>query len=583
MKEIFRNYKIPIILGGCALIAIIVTIIVISGGFSSSYGLYISSAYGSVNVTSSDNVVSQVNGNLLKKGDVLTVGENSSCTLAYKGKKNSENNYLVIGEGSQVVIMNDFDGKETGELFLKSGTVIANYAGRDKAAFEIRTNDSSITTVDSVVKVSYYTNEFMSYTDVYTFMGNSQVQLYDALGNMVNNAEMQIQKKWGRVVSENGPSFEALNLDINLNELSASDLKTLISIANIIGEGFPYTPAELKAVYDTKSDTDGGISIEEQTETTTTAPPSDTSEDIQTAPPVETTNPPPTVTTLPGQTTTGKKPTSTTTATTTENNSNVYHIVAIVVDGEETLQEVRHGDDAVQPEDPQIDGLTFIGWDGSFENVTEDRTITAMFDEDFGDDDNDNNNSNNNNNDDNNLFHTVTVVIADKSTTIQVPHGGSANLPTTLNIEGYIFRGWDKDFSIITSDITITALLTKMTHTVTFIIENNSFDVEVEHGETALPPYIPVADSNGNPFLRWDKAITNITSDTTVKAVFNAGSYCTVTFNIKDEFYTVVVEKGETVTPPFDPQAKYPDEYFIGWDYSLENITYDIMITAYFA
>lgn len=579
MKEIFRNYKIPIILGGCAIVVLILTVILVTGGFSSKYGLYISSAYGTVSVTTADNTTAYTTGTQLNEGDIITVGSNSSCTLAYKGKKNSEDNYIVLGAESQAVVMDEFVGKDDNELFLRSGTAITNFADDDKSSVIIRTADSSITTAKSVSKISYYTNEFMSYTDLYTFMGTTKVQLYDSIGNPVNNPEMQIEKKWGRIVSENGPSFEALNLDIDLNELSAFDLKTLITIANIVGDSFPYTPAELKAVYDTKADDSNGISIEQQTEIITqpvVTEPVDTSDTIQTAVPIVTTNPPPTETTLPGQTTKPRPTEATTSKATTQ--SNVYHFVTIIIDGEETIQEVRHGGNAEKPADPQVDGLVFIGWDGSFENITEDTVITAMFEEAFG---NGNGNNNNNNNNDT-LIHNVTVVIADKSTTIQVVHGQSANLPLTLNLDGYVFMGWDKDYTNITSDVTITAILKKNVHTVTFVVEDSKFTVEVEHGGDALPSYVPIADSKGNQFIRWDKPLNNITMDTTITAVFNSGSFHTVTFIIDNEFYTVMVEDGGTAVPPFQPITNSYGAQFLMWDRDLTNITSDVTITAYY-
>lgn len=585
MKDLFRTYKIPIILGGCALIAVILTAILVTGGFSSKYGLYVSSAYGTVSITNSDSTTASTAGTQLNEGDIITVGSNSSCTLAYKGKKNSENNYIVLGADSQAVVMGKFDGKEDGELFIRNGTAIANFADEDKSSVIIRTADSSITTAKSVSKISYYTNEFMSYTDLYTFMGTSKVQLYDSLGNAVNNPEMQIEKKWGRIVSENGPSFEALNLDIDLNELSAFDLKTLITIANIVGDKFPYTPAELKAVYDTKADDSSGISIEQQTEVNTmpvVTDPIDTSESIQTAAPVVSTNPPPTETTLPGQTTKPRPTAATTTApAATTTKTNVYHFVTIVIDGEETIQEVPHGGNAEKPADPQIDGLKFIGWDGSFENITEDTIITAMFDEAFS---GGNDNNDNNNNDDDNFewTHTVTIVIGDKKNTIQVVHGESANLPTTLNIDGYVFMGWDKDYTKITEDVTITAILKPNTHTVTFKVENDTFTVEVEHGKDAMPTYIPVSDSAGNPFVRWDKSLSNITMDTTITAVFNNGDYHTVTFIIEEEFYPVMVEDGGTAVPPFQPITDKHGNKFLYWDTPLDNIRGDVWITAYY-
>lgn len=582
MKDFLRNFKVPIILGGCAVIAIIATLIVVTGGFSSDYGLYITSVYGSVSVTNSDNVTAPVSGDILKNGDVITIGEKSSCTLAYKGKKNSEKNYLVAGANTQLVISSEFNGKSDGEIFLRNGSVIANFADKDHSSIKLRTADSLITTAESVSKISYSTNEFMSYTDLYTFMGSSEIQLYDALGNPVNNAELQIQKKWGRVVSEDGPSFEALNLDIDLNELTAFDLKTLLTIAAIIGEDFPYTAAELKAVYDTKSDDSDGISVDEQvTEPTETTASDgiDNSDMIQTAEPVVTTAPPPTETTLPGHTTTAAPvvttapPATTTESTTTVTASNnTYHTVTIIIDSEETIQEVLHGQNAEKPADPDIEGLTFIGWDGSFENVTEDRIIKAMFSEIISDETTTNET----------LMHTVTVVIGNKSNTILVEHGKSADLPTTLNIEGYIFKGWDKEYTNITSDITITAILERAVHTVTFVIGSDTFTVEADHGGSVLPPYIPSVDSDGNRFVGWDRQLDNIIMDTTITAVFADSNYHTVTFIIDGQFYSVKVKDGETAAPPYWPITDSNGNKFLGWDKSLENITSDITITAYY-
>ncbi len=577
MKDFLKNYKIPLILSGCALVAIIVTLVVITGG-SSSYGLYISSASGIVSVTNSDETINSSVGDILQNGSIITVGEDASCTVAYKGRKNSEDNYLVIGENSQLVVSSDFDGKDDGELFLRRGSVIGNFAGEDRYSIKIRTADSLISTDKSVFKISYFTNEFMSYTDLYTFMGDNNIQLYDALGNPVNNAETQIEKMWGRIVSEDGPSFDALNLGFDLNELSAFDLKNLIAISAIVGEKLPYSAEELKAAYDLKAEEEP----DETTDTTAETTGTDNSDSIQTAEPIVTDVPAPTETTLPGYTTAAPVTTTAAAITTappqtettqTASNADAYHTVTIIVDGEETIQEIAHGESAVQPEDPDIEGLTFIGWDGSFENITEDRVITAMFKETMSDETTSIYNEN---------PHTVTVVIGNRSRTITVNHGESADLPNMLDIEGYIFKGWDKDFTNITSDITITAILEPAIHNVTFVIGSDSFTVKVDHNGSVLPPYIPTADSNGNRFVGWDKALDNIIMDTTITAVFADDNYHTVTFIIDGEFYTVHVPDGETATPPFWPITNSAGGRFIGWDKSLENITSDVTITAYY-
>lgn len=596
MKDFLKNFKLPLILGGCAIIAVAATLIIVTGGFSGGYGLYITGAYGSVSVTSSDVSEAAVSGDALKEGDVVTIGENSYCTIAYQGKKNSQSNNFTLGPNSQILISNAFDGKDDGELFLRCGTFIGNFNDDDKSSVNVRTADSMISLKKSVAKISYYTNEFMSYTDVYTVMGQNSIQLYDAAGNPFNDPEIQYGPRWGRIISDEGPSFDSLNLDFDLNEFNVFDLKQLLTISALI-DGFPYTAEELRAVYEEKGG-DEANTPPPQSETeppVVTEPTGSVSESvIQTAAPIDTT-PPPTQTTLPNQTT--ARPWSQTTAsstaettqppvtTTNEENtdllqpddettqgdgSGAYHFVTVIINGEETLQEVAHGGNAVKPADPVIDGLTFTGWDKSFENITQDTVITAMFKE--------------TSNDPNATTHTVTVVINGRSNTIVVEHGQSANLPATVNVEGYIFKGWDKDFSNITQDVTITAILEPINqaHTVTFIINGQSYPVQVEHGGTAVPPYIPEKSTG---FIGWDKTLNNITEDVTITAVFSVTkpSY-TVTFMIDGRSYAVTVEEGATVEPPFQPSTDASGRTFIGWDRgSLSNITGDTIITAIFA
>lgn len=603
MKDFLKNFKLPLILGGCAIAAVAATLIIVTGGFSGGYGLYITSAYGSVSVTSSDVSEAAVSGDALKEGDVVTIGENSYCTIAYQGKKNSQNNNFTLGSNSQIVVSNAFDGKNDGELFLRCGTLIGNFNDEDKSSVSVRTADSMISLKNSVVKISYYTNEFMSYTDVYTVMGQNTIQLYDAAGNPFNDPEIQYVSRWGRIISDEGPSFEALNLEFDLNELTVFDLKQLLAISALIDEGFPYNREELRKVYEEKGGNEAGTPpAMSDTESVVTEPVESVSKPIQTADPIDTA-PPPTETTLPNQTTTrpwSQTDAPATSATTqppvtttdeentdllqpdddttsqndvTDGNSGAVHFVTVIVNGEETLQEVAHGENAVKPADPVIDGLTFIGWDKSFENITQDTVITALFQETSG-----------STQDPNTTTHTVTVVINGRTNTIIVEHGQSANLPTTLNVEGYIFKGWDKDFTNITQDVTITAILEPQVqaHTVTFIINGQSYPVQVEHGGTAVPPYIP-EESTG--FIGWDKTLNNITGDVTITAVFSVKTVShTVTFMIDGHSYTVTVEDGATVEPPFQPTTDASGRTFIGWDRgSLSNITSDTIITAIFA
>lgn len=601
MKDFFSNYKLPLILGGCAVIAIIATLITVGGGFSSDYGLYITSVYGKVSLTDEDVNAATASDKAIPAGSVITVGEDSHCTLAYKGKKNSDANFIVVGANSQILVSNEFDGKNDGELFLRRGTVIGNFIGEDKSSVNVRTADAMITMAGSVAKASYYTNEFMSYTDIYTVMGQNDIQLYDAAGSPVNDPELQITPLCGRIVSDEGPAFEWLNVPFDLREFSAFDLKQLLTISAIVGEDFPLNTEELKTVYNEKNgDADSGA---DPVPDVPEPPPEVTTVTEDTSVP-ENTASPNTETTLPGQTTirvitrppqtTVSSQQSGTTVTTvpddtetsdsddpddTDDNGDIseptgsreYHTVIIYINGEETIQEVAHGDSAVKPADPDIDGLTFIGWDSSFDNITEDTVITALFSEiiDGGGGSAD-------------TVHTVTVIINGKSSTISVEHGQSANLPANVIVEGYIFKGWDKDFSIITSDITITAILEpdNMPHIVTFVIDGSNYTVQVEHGGTAVPPYIPREDTG---FIGWDKQLSNITADTTITAVYKITASHTVTFMIDGFAYPVTVADGETARPPFTPTVDSEGRAFAGWSpRDLTNIKSDTIFTAIF-
>lgn len=599
MKDFLKNYKLPLILGGCAVIAVVATLIVITGGFSSDSGLYITSAYGSVSVTNDDAGASPGSSDkAIGEGGIITVGEDSYCVLAYKGSKNSEDNFLVMGANSQILVSGGFDGKNDGELFLRRGTVIGNFMVEDKASVNVRTADAMITMCKSVVKVSYNTNEFMSYTDVYTVMGQNSIQLYDASGSPVNDPEPQIAPRCGRIVSDEGPAFELLNNEFGLRELSAFDIKQLLTVSAIVGDGFTFNTEEMKAVYREKNGDgsedpdDSAPGVTEPSEVS--AEPTDTSDTAATlSPNTETTlpggqtihvitrNPNGTAASVQQSTAVTTVPDNTDTDDTSDNSeypnfsdptgSRTVHTVIINIDGDEILQEVAHGDNAVKPEDPVIDGLTFIGWDRSFDNITEDTVITALFREDNGDIIGDPSDA----------MHKVTVVINGNTNIITVAHGQSANLPSDVYVEGYVFKGWDKDFSNITSDITITAILEPQNqpHIVTFVINGDNYTVQVEHGGTAVPPYIP-QESTG--FIGWDKSLNNITSDTTITAVYNITPSHTVTFMIDGRAYNVTVSDGGTAEPPFSPVTDRSGRLFVNWDKSLTNIRSDTIITALF-
>ncbi|MCI5946575.1 MAG: InlB B-repeat-containing protein [Oscillospiraceae bacterium] len=578
---------IPVITGSLALIAVIAVMIVLFGGKSSA-GLYITEATGTVGITSADESVQADSSASLKEGDVITVGEGASCKIVYRTKKNADDIYMVLSENTQAVLTAEPKSKDGGELLLNRGSVICNFTELDKTQINIRTADAKIYPSGTVSKVAWLTEEFSSYTDVYAFMGNAKIQLYDVQGNAVNTPEFLAEKLAGRVTTNDlGPVFSYLNIQFPLTDLTAKDLKNLITISQL-NENFTYTTDELKAAY---SNVSGGEDIEAETTVTS-------SEAIQTAEPIETTstdlvtdepnheitlpnsnNTTTSATTQPQTTTTTAKPAETTSGndgdieeTPEPTDPSTTHTVTIIIGEDEIVQEVEHGGSADMPADPEISGKTFVGWDKDYSNITEDTVITAIFK------DGDSTGTD--------VYHNVTIVIADRETTIQVKDGEAAPLPSTVNIEGYTFKGWDKDYSSIHSDMTITAILepnstVKTQYTVTFMVGGIPYLTLVEAGGNAIAPITPTVDAEGNEFIGWDKSLLNINSDMTITAMFASPEY-TVTFVVEGISYPVKVKKGETAVVPVNPTTDSLGRTFIGWDSSFTNVQSDLTVNAIF-
>ena len=163
-----------------------------------------------------------------------------------------------------------------------------------------------------------------------------------------------------------------------------------------------------------------------------------------------------------------------------------------------------------------------------------------------------------------------------------VPHGDTVTAPEVPEKDGKTFSKWDKDFSKVTSDLTINAVYDVDTFTVTFkdgekVLETQT--VEYEAAATA-PDTARLSPPEGMHFAEWDKDFSKVTEDIEVSAVYELNEY-TVTFKngetmIKNER----VKHGFAATAPnvFDT----PTEKFVGWDKPFDNVTSDLIVNAKF-
>ena len=163
--------------------------------------------------------------------------------------------------------------------------------------------------------------------------------------------------------------------------------------------------------------------------------------------------------------------------------------------------EVEYGGTAVAPVTPTREGYTFTGWSSSLENITANKTVYAMYDI---------------------LTFTVTFKDWDGTVlkTQTVNYGGSATAPADPEREGYTFTGWDVAFTNIKADTVVTAQYTIRTFTVTFVdYDGTVLKTEtVDYGAAATAPADP--EREGYVFTGWDVDFSNVTENLTVTAQY---------------------------------------------------------------
>lgn len=180
--------------------------------------------------------------------------------------------------------------------------------------------------------------------------------------------------------------------------------------------------------------------------------------------------------------------------------------------------------------------------------------------------------------------YTVTFMGGEKvlATFTNVTHGDTVTAPEVPEKDGKTFSKWDKDFSKVTSDLTINAVYDVDTFTVTFkdgekVLETQT--VEYEAAATA-PDTARLTPPEGMHFAKWDKDFSKVTEDIEVSAVYELNEY-TVTFkNGETTLKTEMVKHGFAATAPnvYDTATKK----FVGWDKSFDNVTSDIIVNAKF-
>lgn len=169
-------------------------------------------------------------------------------------------------------------------------------------------------------------------------------------------------------------------------------------------------------------------------------------------------------------------------------------------------QTIMHGEAAVEPTEAEraVEGVNFVEWDKSFENVTSDLDVHGLYE-----------------------AKTYTVRFYGLNSKLiseqTVKHGESAIAPTEeeLKEEGYMFDCWNMSFENITSDLDVYAVYTKLYVVKFYNCKNELISQQyVASGAAAVEPseeekYVP-----GYIFLKWVQNFSEITADTDVYGLY---------------------------------------------------------------
>jgi uncharacterized lipoprotein YddW (UPF0748 family) len=178
----------------------------------------------------------------------------------------------------------------------------------------------------------------------------------------------------------------------------------------------------------------------------------------------------------------------------------IYYTVTFLGFNKEVIisKEVPENSEVIYPEPSLITGYTFTGWDKTMTRVTQNETITALYEQ--------------------NQYRIRFYDGEELLKETRVAHGESVKYPNSLEKEGYIFVGWNHSLVSITETLDINAIYERITYTIQFLDENREILDSIEVGYHDAFTVIDPPEKEGYTFSGWfmdGKAIP----DTTLVAV----------------------------------------------------------------
>lgn len=163
--------------------------------------------------------------------------------------------------------------------------------------------------------------------------------------------------------------------------------------------------------------------------------------------------------------------------------------------------QVVDGGSALPPSNPTKQGYTFIGWDASYNNITANKTINALY-----------------------QIKSYQVVYhgLDKILKTEIVNYNQDSTPPSDYVEeGYDFLGWTGNYENVNSNLDIYANYSRKTYTIVLKdYDGITIDtISIQHGESLI---VDDPMRVGYDFTGWSDSISNITKDMTLIAQYKA-------------------------------------------------------------